>query len=77
MKHRLEALAYDIVTGLMRLLPFGIISALGAFIVKAIGPLTSKRHIAETGLRTAFPEKSNADIKTLMRAQWDLSLIHI
>lgn len=71
MKHRFEALAYDIVTGLMRLLPFSFVSALGAFIVKCVGPLTSKKHIAETGLRTAFPEKSDADIKTLMTAQWD------
>ena len=71
MKDRLEALAYDLITGLMRLLPFGFVSALGALIVKAIGPFTSKRHIAETGLRTAFPEKSDAEIKALMREQWD------
>ena len=71
MKHRLEALAYDVVTGLMRLLPFRFVSALGAFIVGIIGPLTSKRHIAETGLRTAFPNKTEAEIKTLMRGQWD------
>ena len=71
MKDRLEALAYDLVTGLMRLLPFGFVSGLGAAIVKLVGPLTSKRHIAETGLRTAFPEKSDAEIKTLMKAQWD------
>jgi len=71
MKDRLEAFAYDVVTGLMRLLPFAAVSAFGGFIVKLIGPLTSKRHIAETGLRTAFPEKSDADIRKLMRAQWE------
>jgi len=71
MKHRLEALAYDVVTGLMRLLPFAAVSALGGFIVKLIGPLTSKRHIAETGLRTAFPTKSDSEIRKLMRAQWE------
>jgi len=71
MKDRLEALAYDMVTGLMRLLPFGFVSGLGAVIIRLIGPLTSKRHIAETGLRTAFPNKSDAEIKTLMKAQWD------
>ena len=70
MSNRLEALAYDIATGLVRLLPFRFVSALGAFIVKGVGPLTSKRHIAETGLRTAFPDKSDAEIKSLMRAQW-------
>jgi len=61
MKHRLEALLF----------PFGAVSAYGAFIVKIIGPLTSKRNIVETGLRTAFPEKSDTEIKHLMRAQWD------
>jgi len=71
MKERIEALAYDVVTGLMRCLPFAFVSALGAVIVKLIGPLTSKKRIAETGLRTAFPEKSDAEIKALMRAQWD------
>lgn len=71
MKDRLEALAYDVVTGFVRLFPFSFVSALGAFIVKLIGPLTSKRHIAETGLRTAFPEKTDAEIKALMTAQWD------
>jgi len=70
-KDRLEALAYDAATGLMRLLPFSVVSALGAAVVKCIGPLTSKQHIAETGLRIAFPEKSDAEIKTLLRAQWD------
>ena len=71
MKDRFEALAYDLTTGLMRLLPFGFVSGLGAFIVKRVGPLTSKRHIAETGIRTAFPEKSDEEIKALMKAQWD------
>ena len=71
MKNRLEALAYDVLTGLMRCLPFSIVSGVGAFVVKLIGPLTSKKHIVETGLRMAFPEKSDDDIRRLMRAQWD------
>lgn len=71
MRERLEALAYDVVTGLMRLLPFRVVSAIGGFIVKIIGPLTSKRHIAETGLRTAFPEKTEAEIRRLMKGQWE------
>jgi len=70
-KDRLEAIAYDLVTGIMRLFPFAAVSAFGGFIVKLIGPLTSKNHIAETGLRTAFPEKSDIEIRKLMRAQWE------
>lgn len=71
MKYRLEAFAYDIVTFIVRLFPFAWISGFGAFIVKLIGPLTSKHRIAETGLRTAFPEKSDTEIKDLLKAQWD------
>ncbi len=68
---RVEAFAYDVMTGAMRCLPFGFVSGLGAFLVRGLGPLTSKKQIAETGLRTAFPDKSDTEIKSLMRAQWD------
>lgn len=71
MKDRLEALAYDIVAFILRLFPFAWISGLGASVVKFIGPLTSKHRIAETGLRTAFPEKSDTEIKQLLKDQWD------
>jgi KDO2-lipid IV(A) lauroyltransferase len=70
-QNRVEAFIYDVITGLMRCLPFAFVSGLGAALVKTLGPLTSKKHIVETGLRTAFPEKSDTEIKALMRAQWD------
>lgn len=71
LQNRIEAFAYDVITGLMRLLPFRFVSGLGGRLVRLIGPLTSKQHIVETGMRTAFPEKSDAEIKGLMREQWD------
>lgn len=71
MSYRLQALAYDIVTFIIRLFPFAWVSGFGAFLVKLIGPLTSKQRIAETGLRTAFPDKSDLEIKQLLKAQWD------
>jgi len=70
-KWRLEALAYDIIGFIMRLFPFAWVSGFGACIVKLIGPITSKHRIAEVGLRTAFPEKSDAEIKSLLREQWN------
>ena len=69
--HRVEALAYDAVTGLLRLLPFSWVSAAGGAIVRLVGPLTSKRRVAKTNLRLAFPDASDAEIRRLMRAQWD------
>jgi KDO2-lipid IV(A) lauroyltransferase len=70
MMWRVEALAYDVLTFFLRLFPFGAVSAFGGWLVRLIGPLTSKHKIAETGLRTAFPDASDTDIKALLRAQW-------
>jgi len=71
MRFRLEAFAYDVIRFFLRLFPFAWISATGATLVKLIGPLTSKQHIAKTGLKIAFPEADDARIKSLLKAQWD------
>ena len=68
---RLEALAYDIVGLFLKLFPFNGISAFGGWLLRLIGPLTSKHHIAKTGLEIAFPEKSEADITQILKEQWD------
>ena len=69
--HRVEALGYDLVTGLLRLLPFSWVSAAGGWLLRLIGPLTSKHRVAETNLRTAFPDADAAEVKRLLKAQWD------
>lgn len=68
---RLEALAYDVVGLILKLFPFSGISAFGGWLLRIIGPLTSKHKIAKTGLEIAFPEKSEADIKQILKEQWD------
>lgn len=68
---RLEALAYDALSLLLRLFPFAAISWFGGKLLQIIGPLTSKHKIARTGLRIAFPDKSEAEIKTLLSQQWN------
>jgi len=70
-KWRIEAAAYDIISAVIRIFPLSVISAFGGWLVRLIGPLTSKHKIARTGLRLAFPEKSEAEIKQLLAAQWD------
>jgi len=67
----LEALAYDIVGLILQLFPFGAISAFGGWLLRLIGPLTSKHKIAKTGLKIAFPEKSEADVTQILKDQWD------
>jgi len=68
---RLEALAYDVVGLILKLFSFGGISAFGGWLLRLIGPLTSKNHIAKTGLQIAFPDKTEDEINKTLKAQWD------
>lgn len=70
-KWRGEVLAYDIVRAIMMLFSFNAVSGFGGWLAKKIGPKTSKHHIVLTGLRTAFPDKSEAQINALALTQWD------
>ncbi|MEM7730047.1 MAG: lysophospholipid acyltransferase family protein [Pseudomonadota bacterium] len=69
--HRIEALGYDALTGVLRLLPFGLVSWMGGALLRIVGPLTSKDRIARTNLRIAFPEASDAVLRAMLRGQWD------
>lgn len=68
---RVEALAYDIVSGMLAPFSFDRISAFGGWLLRKIGPLTRKHHIARRGLETAFPNASEAQIGAWLDAQWD------
>lgn len=71
MKWRLEAFAYDVLTFFMRLFPFAWVSRFGGWVVRGIGPLTSKHRIAKIGLQTAFPHASDDEMTNLLRDQWE------
>ena len=68
---RLEALAYDAVGLVLKLFPFSGISAFGGWLLRLIGPMTSKHKIAKTGLEIAFPDKSATEIAQILKEQWD------
>jgi len=68
---RVECFTYDMLCFVLKPFSFGAISGAGGWLLRQIGPLTSKHKIAETGLRLAFPEKSDTEIKQLLKAQWD------
>lgn len=68
---RLEALAYDLFAGAMRVLPVDAASDFGAWLFGALGPLTSSDRTVERNLRIAFPEAPDAEIARLKKAQWD------
>ena len=51
-------------------LTFDQISAFGGWLVGLIGPMTSKHTIARIGLKTAFPEAHDVQIKSWLKSQW-------
>lgn len=68
---RLEVLGYDIVRLLLSPLPIDWISALGGKMFQLIGPRTSKHHIARTGMRIAFPDADDEQIKSWLGKAWN------
>ncbi len=68
---RLEAMAFDAIIVIARVLPVDAVSDLGAWFFKSFGPLTGAHKVAETNLRIVFPTASDGDIARLLRAQWD------
>jgi KDO2-lipid IV(A) lauroyltransferase len=68
---RLEALFYDLFTGLVRLLGVDAASAFGGWLLKTIGPFTGAHKTARRNLRLCFPEKDNAWHEALLAAQWE------
>lgn len=71
LSHRIEAAGYDLVTRVLRLLPFGFVSWLGGAVLRLIGPLTSKQRIARTNLKIAFPDADDSVLRRLLSDQWD------
>ncbi len=68
---RLEALAYDLASALLRRLPLDAASALGGAVLGRLGPLTSRQRIVLRNLELAFPEMSGPDRERLAREHWN------
>ena len=65
---RLEVLAYDLVSMLLRALGFERASNLGAWVMRRLGPRTSKQRIVRRNLEIAFPD--HPDREALAREAW-------
>jgi len=68
---RLEAFAYSLICAVVFFIPFRGLSRLGGEILKLIGPLSSKHHIAKTNINIAFPNLSGDEKKLLLKDQWE------
>ncbi len=68
---RLEAVGFDVVTFLFRLLPVDWASGMGGALLRWLGPLSRAHRTAEDNLRIAFPEKDAAWRARILKAQWE------
>jgi Kdo2-lipid IVA lauroyltransferase/acyltransferase len=66
-----QAAAIGAAFGLVRLLPLDWASGLGGFVARSIGPHLGVSRIGRRNLAAAFPEKSPAEIETILRGVWD------
>jgi KDO2-lipid IV(A) lauroyltransferase len=54
-----------------RLIPLDTMSNISARMLRSIGPLFREHRIGRESLRAAFPEKSPAEIETILRGVWE------
>ena len=68
---RIEAMAYDLLVGLLRALPVDWASAFGGWLFRTLGPLTPVHRTASDNIRLAFPKLKDRQHARLLNAQWD------
>ncbi len=68
---RLEAAGYDLIAGILRIVPIDAASGFGAWLCRALGPLTSAHRTALRNLRLAFPEWDEDQRRAMARRQWE------
>lgn len=62
---------YLAIYGFFAALPIDAASALGSWIARGIGPRLRVQRLARRNLERAFPEKSAAEINTILEEMWD------
>jgi len=68
---RLEAFGYDLISGLIRLLPVEAASSLGAALFGTLGPLTGLNRTVTRNIELAFPEMDPAERQRIAHASWE------
>jgi KDO2-lipid IV(A) lauroyltransferase len=71
LRYYLEAAGFFIVIGFFRLFGIDRASAIGGWIGRTLVAPTPMSRLATSNLRAAFPDKSSAEIKAIVRAMWD------
>lgn len=68
---RVEALGYDVMGAVLRLLPVGAASAFGGWLLGLIGPMTAYQSVAMTNLAIALPDRTEAERAAILKGVWD------
>ena len=68
---RAEAVAYDVFTFLMRLMPTDFASDVGGWLFRRFGPMTKTHVLAWQNLILAFPDKDEAWRQKVLGDQWE------
>ena len=68
---RLEALGFDLLGWMFRLMPLETASRFGGAALRLLGPLSGAHKTAERNIRIAFPDMDPEARRRLLVAQWD------
>lgn len=71
LRYALETPLAYLVYGIFALLPVAAASAVGGFVLSRIGPRMGASRTAHANLQLAFPEKTEAERKDIVRGMWD------
>ncbi|MBT7356998.1 MAG: lauroyl acyltransferase, partial [Rhodospirillaceae bacterium] len=67
----IQALLAYLCFAIVRLLPLDVVSGFGGWLGRTIGPRLGANRRARRNLERAFPEKTPAEIETIIRGMWD------
>jgi KDO2-lipid IV(A) lauroyltransferase len=71
LRYGAEAAGFFLLMGLFRLLPLDAASRLGGWMGRTIFSRLPPDRIARANLKTAFPQKSQGEIETILSGMWD------
>ncbi|OAN48018.1 lauroyl acyltransferase [Paramagnetospirillum marisnigri] len=71
LRQRLEALGARLIWALFGLLPLDAASATGGWLGRTLGPWLRATRVARRNLRAAFPDKTEAEIESIIHDMWD------
>ena len=70
-RHRLEALIAGLLLLLLRVLPLDAASAVGGRLGRLLGRQSGKSRVARRQIAAVMPERSAAEIRTIVAGMWD------